>query len=90
MCLHLVLIIKYLWLYKNSSFLVRIFVLCTKYGFVHKSTNRTILYENSTMFKYLIYNVINIEKQWIARKYKIISCFYVGYFYKKKNNKKYI
>ncbi len=54
--------IKCLCQYKSRPFLVQFFALCTKCDFVHKSTNRTVLYENRAMFKYLIYNVINMEK----------------------------
>lgn len=82
------LIISGLSPYKTRTFFVRKFAVCTKRHFVQKSTIRTVLYENRTVYKSLIYNVINTEKQAFVRKYKNISIFRQGIFIKRKNNKK--
>lgn len=82
------LIIRLLYPYKNRTFLYGEVVLCTKCVFVHFSTKSTILYKNRAVFKYLIFNVINSEKQGSARKHKNSIVFIQGIFVRRKNNKK--
>lgn len=82
------LIINGLSPYKTRTFFVRKYAVRTKRHFVQKSTIRTVLYKNRTMYKSLIYNVINTEKRVFVRKYKNISIFRQGIFIKRKNNKK--
>ena len=56
--------------------------------FVQISAVSTVLYENSALFKLLIFNVINIEKYRFARMHENIIVVRVGYFLKRNKNKK--